>query len=478
MTEKIKIYFKQIKDSLDKVSPTYCVAKWEQVTIHLATGQTHSCHHPPVHKIPLDEIASNPSALHNTNFKKQQRKLMLEGERPPECDYCWRAEDAPGDHHSDRIKKSGEAWALPRLEQDSLLPWDADVIPSYVEVSFSNVCNFGCTYCSPDISSVLMQDAVRHGPIQLSRYKDRDITYLKKIDRFPIPHREHNPYVEAWWRWWPELYPKLKVFRITGGEPLLSKETFRTLDWIIEHPNPDLDLAINTNLGVDKKILDNFLEKCNEIVEKNLVKSLKIFTSCDTSGEQAEYIRHGLDYKEWYNTLWNIILKYPKIEITTMVTFNLLSIPRFKLFLQDILALRQVPVVPLRLNGTKGVLLDFPYLRHPRYLSALLADSNMLSLIGDCIKFMNDNMSGFRDIVHHHGFYQHEIHNLERIYNIIAAEKHDEGKTKDLIDFYLFTTEIDRRNGTDFCKTFPEMVYFYDRSKKLYLEWAKKETTE
>ena len=39
----------------------------------------------------------------------------------------------------------------------------------------------------------------------------------------PIPQREPNPYTDAFWKWWPELYRDLHTFRITGGEPLLQK---------------------------------------------------------------------------------------------------------------------------------------------------------------------------------------------------------------------------------------------------------------
>ncbi|MCX6102749.1 MAG: hypothetical protein NT000_05730 [Proteobacteria bacterium] len=82
----------QFRNELDAVSPSFCAAKWKQVTVHLQNGLTHSCHHPVPHKIPLKELQLNPSALHNTEFKKQQRKLMLQGKRPAECDYCWRVE--------------------------------------------------------------------------------------------------------------------------------------------------------------------------------------------------------------------------------------------------------------------------------------------------------------------------------------------------------------------------------------------------
>ena len=86
--------FRQTKESLDKTSPSFCLAKWNQVTLHLGAGLTHSCHHPAPHKIPIEEVEENHTALHNTLHKKLLRKQMMEGQRPVECNYCWRVEDA------------------------------------------------------------------------------------------------------------------------------------------------------------------------------------------------------------------------------------------------------------------------------------------------------------------------------------------------------------------------------------------------
>ena len=47
-----------------------------------------------------------------------------------------------------------------------------------------------------------------------------------------------------------ELYPKLHTLRITGGEPLLSKDTWKVMDELIENPNPNLIFCVNTNLMV------------------------------------------------------------------------------------------------------------------------------------------------------------------------------------------------------------------------------------
>ena len=54
------------KQQLDAISPSMCYAKWSQVSMHLTNGMTHSCYHPPTHKIDLQELAENPTALHNT----------------------------------------------------------------------------------------------------------------------------------------------------------------------------------------------------------------------------------------------------------------------------------------------------------------------------------------------------------------------------------------------------------------------------
>ncbi len=55
---------------LDQVSPTLCLAKWMQTSLHLTTGLTNSCYHPPLHKIDKEQIKVSPAKLHNTDEKK------------------------------------------------------------------------------------------------------------------------------------------------------------------------------------------------------------------------------------------------------------------------------------------------------------------------------------------------------------------------------------------------------------------------
>ena len=86
---------------------------------------------------------------------------------------------------------------------------------------------------------------------------------------------------------------------------LYHKDTWKVLDYIIEEKNPNrnLQLAINSNLGINDVLVDRFIEKINRICDGNKVKEFIIFTSVDSWGEQAEYIRTGLKYDEWYSNI-------------------------------------------------------------------------------------------------------------------------------------------------------------------------------
>ena len=102
-------FLSSAEDMKEQLGPALCLAKWKQVSLHLPTGLNNSCYHPPLHAIDSALLKDNPSALHNTEHKKAQRKIMLKQERPSECSYCWNMEDQG--KLSDRHYRSGEPWA-------------------------------------------------------------------------------------------------------------------------------------------------------------------------------------------------------------------------------------------------------------------------------------------------------------------------------------------------------------------------------
>ena len=150
-TSEYKAQAEMAKRKLAEVSPTMCLAKWNQVSLHLPAGLTNSSYHPPLHEIDSEQLKNNPAALHNTAEKLRQREQMLKGERPEGCSYCWNIEDTG--EMSDRHYRSGEPWAMQDYEAIKQNPMTSSWTPRYVEVNFNHACNFKCSYCSPQFST-------------------------------------------------------------------------------------------------------------------------------------------------------------------------------------------------------------------------------------------------------------------------------------------------------------------------------------
>jgi hypothetical protein len=135
------------------IKHSFCAAKWLMVTMHFGMGENHSCYHPPIHRWDPDDVKRKPDMLHNTTHKIEQRRQMMNGERPSECYYCFNMEDINPNAVSDRKRFTNEPWAIERRQEILNNPFNKPINPAYMEVSFANTCNFACSYCSPGQSS-------------------------------------------------------------------------------------------------------------------------------------------------------------------------------------------------------------------------------------------------------------------------------------------------------------------------------------
>jgi organic radical activating enzyme len=459
---------RKVRKELNEKSESFCLAKWLQVTIHLQNGHTHSCHHPIAHKIPLDELEKDSSALHNTNQKKLARKEMTKGRRPTECEFCWNIEDANPKNLSDRTIKSAQPWAYPRMKEIKKVGWKKSVTPSYVEVSFGNDCNFRCAYCAPHISSSIMKELKEHGPYATGP----TVEYLKESGLYPIPRNAKNPYVDAFWDWWPELKKDLKVFRITGGEPLLNANTFRFLKHIRKHPMPELTLAINSNLGVPPATFKKFLEEIKYLTQNGLVKEFQLFTSVDTHGGHAEFVRFGLNYQTFMENVRTYLEEVEECELIFMCAYNAISVLKFRNFLSDVTALKSKYFDS---NGATRITLDMPYLKDPSYLSCYILTPDFLSYIRKDIEYMKKKAwtKKGQEI-----YYQSEIIKFERILLWLESLEENEHRDNTRREFSRFINEYQQRKKIKVEDYIPEYLPFINYCNQLLLRESSNEASE
>lgn len=462
----ISKYFNSAQDvfeKLNRVSKSFCLAKWYTVSIHLTTGRTHSCYHPPTHEIPLKSVLANPTQLHNTDHKKQQRQLMLNGERPKECDFCWQVEDSSGDLHlSDRAYRSNDIYTETLMQEAIQLGAKGNPIPRYVEVNFNQSCNLKCTYCSPHLSTTWMKEIEKHGPLKVGSLRHNDIDSLKESGYFPDSEKSKT-YQEAFWNWWPEIYEKLRFFRMTGGEPLLDKNTFRVFDWVESHPKKDLELGLTSNCCPPEVQWDAFMNSLARLESVEAYEHFMLFCSLDTFGSQAEYIRSGLNFELLQKNVRRFLSENDRTSITFIVTYNNLSLVGFEKLLKWILELRQEFSV-----RKQKIWIDTPMLHDPKWMSIKILPKEYLSYIEAQIKFMEQHLE--TPETRFKGFKDFEVDRLKRLYLWMTSGINDPKLNYYRAQFYQFFKQIDERRNCNLEKTFPELQNFISLCRESYLE--------
>jgi organic radical activating enzyme len=447
------IKIKEVRDRLNKVGPGFCAMKWLHQTLYLHTGDNHSCYHPRPHHISLEEIAIDPSSLHNTEWKKQQRKTMLEGGRPDECYYCWNIEDLDGDHISDRMIHSSSDFSEPLIEKLAELPWDTPINPRYLEVSFGNGCNYRCGYCCPQASTMWMEEIKKHGNYDLT-YNQYGIEFLKSGTYYGP--KDENPYIEAFWRWWPSLKNDLHTLRITGGEPLMNPGAMQFFDLLENEPAPMLEISLNSNLGVSFEKVDRLIERVRSLLKNKKIRSFSFYTSIDSWGPQAEYMRTGLKCDHWERNMKAVLDTGTTVNF--MCTFNVLAVTNFKNLLIKSIEWRKQ-------YGKSAIKFDIPYLKEPPHWMINILPVEFMSYMYDTLEFIKNNSDWFFDV---------EYEKFLRVTNYMKENPVNKQKIRQgQRDFYVFFTENDKRQGTNLLEIFPEYQDFYNLCKEVYTSYDK-----
>jgi organic radical activating enzyme len=444
--------YTQYRDRVvDKLSPSFCGAKWYNATIWLGNGTTTSCHHPPAHKIPLTELEVSYKALHNTKYKKAVRKQMMEGIRPKECEYCWKIEDLGKDKVSDRVYKSVIYTDEELKEAKETMGYTQDVDLKTLEIAFDPNCNFGCSYCNASFSTTWQKDIKKFGPYQ--NLVSDGAAAFQHDGSHAMPYgrkNEGNPYVEAFWKWWEaELQFSLRELRVTGGEPSMSPDFWKLMDWWKKHPECEVPFAVNSNLGQKKQLLDALIESSHSF------KDFSIYTSCEAVGLQAEYIRYGLEWDLWLKNMYRVNQEGNMKSVNVMMTINSLCLFSITEFLDEMMKLKKK-------FGDHAAGLSFNILRFPSFQSIVTLPQDIrLERAKVMEDWLNKNWNGGKN-----GFREDERDGLIRLieYTRSVTTGHEFTSTLESRerDFKSFYTQYDKRRGKDFIAAFPMLKTWFD----------------
>jgi organic radical activating enzyme len=409
---------------IQKVFPiktaTACQLKWSHSTVFLTKLVTASCHRVEGNAFDLETFN-----FHNTPEKLQDRQLMLEGKWPGRgCEHCKNIEDAGGT--SDRMLHLDfpGITAPPELDTDLTA---TNVTPRMLEIYFSNVCNLKCVYCQPMFSSQINNENKKFGEFSKNG--------------FSLPGAQNIPEnfdlaSDKLFEWLDKNITSLHKLLILGGEPFIQKETHRLLDFIKTKTLPDLDLVIFSNLTIDHEKFKKYIDLLKQIKDVSKLNQIQIVGSLDCWGEPAEYVRNGLDLSLYVKN-FEYVLHNTDFILSINSALGPLTIPTMPDLVQQINHWSKTRTVYWSLMKTASAGHFHPTIFGPALLNRGYQQAiDLFDDLGDPDKA-----------------------NYKEYFKGIAMEiASSTPNLRQQVKLKTYLTELDRRRGTDYTKTFPTIA--------------------
>ena len=228
----------------------------------------------------------------NSEYMKKVRLKLMAGEEIPQCQVCNHKLLSVATYrtHFNTLfeKQIDEAYEKTRDDGHT------DMEVTSWDYRFNNLCNFKCRMCGDMLSSSWEAEERIHNtwdpndPSQMWMRKD----IKEEIDKF------HDTVIVNEFKKAVEL-KTIKEIYWCGGEPLMWKIHWASMKRIIELGYQD-EVSIRYNSNMSKinyfglNLFDDLLSKFSH---------WNILASIDGAYEVGEYIRTGLNFKEWYSNM-------------------------------------------------------------------------------------------------------------------------------------------------------------------------------
>jgi len=410
---------------------TACLWKWCYSTVNFHSGTTSSCTYTTQLKIP----ENNFNSFHNLPQKIEDRQQMLKGLWPKKsCDYCRKIEEVGGlsERMSQLERQRDSTVTPPELLIDNFA---VEVTPTFIEVWFRNTCNMSCAYCSPHFSSKWEEELKLHGPMErFKKFYDHDTNpqYSKKNKLYDYQKQQFWNYLKE-----KNRFKVLRWFNLLGGEPLVIPELDECLDFWHDHPNENLTFQLHTNLKCNNYRFDKFLSRIEKLTKQKKVYQFKIVASLDGLGPQQEYVRYGLNTKQWISN-FEKLLHIPNVSVGINSCISALTLHEFPFLLEKIIEWNKD-----RRNIDRIV---HSFVIDTDYTTPYMFNINVFKDVIERCKevFVIKNKTDLAIKKRWEGFLLNFSKSIKDVDKIIRLKK--------------YLSEIDKRRNTNWQKTFPWLI--------------------
>jgi hypothetical protein len=144
-----------------------------------------------------------------------------------------------------------------------------------------------------------------------------------------------------------------------------------------------------------------------------------------------------------------------------------LSVFNYGRLIEEVYKLKEEYASPDR-YWNSATFLDSSYLRYPLHQTVQILPYDFSQLVLDQAKLVSYLAAPSFD-TRHIGYADVEVQKVERIYDWMIAPQDLDQQMKNRYSFHKFFDEHDKRRGTDFVKTFPELEDFYNFCKTIQI---------
>jgi sulfatase maturation enzyme AslB (radical SAM superfamily) len=259
-----------------KYGKSFCVSPWVHAYFK-PTGEINLC---CMNNDNLGTLKDGNllEAWNNSGFRESRRKFLTGGS-PKGCDSCFSLEKAGSHSQRDVLNARYGPSTLEFIEQTNRDGGVDRLNFKYLDLRWSNLCNFKCRFCSMEYSSSWFEDVVQ--------LEGRQKLEQKKLVKLDLP----------WEVIRDQILPHAETICFAGGEPLLIQDTYRILQHLIETHRTDVHLSFVTNLSV----LDHKGQNIFNLLQHFTQISFSV--SVDGTGAQFEYMRKGGVWKKFKENL-------------------------------------------------------------------------------------------------------------------------------------------------------------------------------